>query len=61
RDWPWICWYEFKKFVYLLCVDRATLRALEEVWKQRRAIRKKRCAIMARATVAPRVLRKWFV
>jgi len=61
RDWPRIFWYEFKKFAYLLAFDRATLRALREVWRQRHAIRRKRAHVMARATATPAELRKWFV
>jgi GT2 family glycosyltransferase len=41
-DLPWIKWYEFKKFIYLLLFDRNILRGLWELWKSRKDIWQKR-------------------
>ena len=41
-DLPWILWYELKKFVYLLIVDRKVLIGLKEVWKLREDLSQKR-------------------
>lgn len=41
-DFPWILWYELKKFVYFLIFDRAVLSGLREVWLLRQSLKKKR-------------------
>ncbi|MBP6859493.1 MAG: glycosyltransferase [Candidatus Magasanikbacteria bacterium] len=41
-DFPWILWYELKKFVYFLIFDRAVLVGLREVWVLRKILKKKR-------------------
>ncbi len=41
-DLPWIVWYELKKFVYLLIVDRKVLAGLKEIWKLRKDLKEKR-------------------
>ena len=61
KDWPWILGYEFKKFVYLLFTDWATLKGLREVkrlWKRTMA---KRRIIMENYKVKPEKIREWFV
>jgi len=61
KDWPWILWYEFKKFVYLLCTDWATLKGLREVKKFWPRTMEKRRHIMANYKVKPEEMRKWYV
>ncbi len=41
-DFPWILWYEIKKFVYFLLCDRSVLRGLGNLWKDRRVWKLKR-------------------
>jgi GT2 family glycosyltransferase len=41
-DFPWIFWYELKKFVYFLLFDRVILGGLKDVLKQRKRLKKSR-------------------
>ena len=41
-DFPWILWYELKKFVYFLLADRLVLKGLCEIWQYRHDLRCKR-------------------
>lgn len=41
-DFPWIFWYELKKFVYFLLFDRVVLGGLKDVLKQRKRLKKSR-------------------
>ena len=60
HDWPWICWYELKKLIFLMLFDRATLRALRDVWERLPILRMKRRAMMAKCRVDSAELRRWF-
>ncbi|KKU12118.1 MAG: hypothetical protein UX17_C0056G0004 [Parcubacteria group bacterium GW2011_GWC2_45_7] len=60
RDWPWILWYEFKKFVYLLLLDRATLKGLKEIKRLRPRTMQKRKFITSHYKLKPEEMRKWF-
>ena len=61
RDWPWIVFYELKKFLYLLCTDWATLKGLSDVWRLRKQTMKKRRFIMTHYKIRPQDMRKWYV
>jgi len=39
RDGLWIIWYEFKKLVYLIFMERSSLIALSNIWHERKMIR----------------------
>lgn len=41
-DFPWILWYELKKFVYYLILDCKVLTGLKEIWKLRNELKEKR-------------------
>lgn len=41
-DFPWILWYELKKFLWYLVFDRKVLKAILELWKMKGDIKKKR-------------------
>lgn len=41
-DFPWILWYELKKFLYFLFFDQQVLTGLKEVWKLRSELKEKR-------------------
>lgn len=59
-DFPWIVWYELKKFVYFCIFDRSVVNGLSEIWRQRKELKAKRIAIVAKRTVSWRDLRKWW-
>jgi len=44
-DFPYIFWYEFKKFIYFLLFDRKILKGIFELHKKRHDLRKKRVYI----------------
>lgn len=60
-DFPWIFWYELKKFVYFLLFDRAVLRGLCEIWKNRRDLSAKRREITARRRISWRAMRHFWL
>lgn len=41
-DFPWVLWYELKKLVYFLILDRKVLAGLKEIWKLRNELKQKR-------------------
>ncbi|HRH23178.1 MAG TPA: glycosyltransferase family 2 protein [Candidatus Magasanikbacteria bacterium] len=59
-DFPWILWYELKKFIYFLCFDRHVLKGLGEVWKARHELRKKRALIKHLRKVSWQDMREWW-
>lgn len=59
-DFPWIAWYEIKKFCYFLFFDRLVLRGLKEIWQTRKDLKSKRAHIQRMRTVSWRELRKWW-
>lgn len=61
KDWPWIVWYEFRKFTYLFFTDWATLKGLNDIWRLRAQIKKKRNYIMAHYKIKPEEMRRWFL
>lgn len=57
-DFPWICWYEMKKFVFILFRDPQSLRGyLECVQGLPRMLQKRRC-IQAKRKIQPAALRQ---
>lgn len=59
-DLPWVLWYEVKKFFYYFLLDRATLKGLNELWKDRAALQANRRVIIKKRLADWRSLRKWW-
>lgn len=59
-DFPWILWYELKKFVYFCLFDRRVLSGLKEVWQGRSGLKNKREQINKIKKVNWSDLRKWW-
>ncbi|KKR35511.1 MAG: family 2 glycosyl transferase [Candidatus Magasanikbacteria bacterium GW2011_GWA2_40_10] len=57
-DFPWILWYELKKFVYFLLFDRRVLGGLKELLGQDLA--KKRRLIKSLQKISWQEMRKWW-
>ncbi len=60
-DFPWILWYELKKFVYFLIFDRKVLSGLNEVWQGRVDLQNKRSQINKIKKADYKSLRKWWI
>jgi GT2 family glycosyltransferase len=56
---PWIFFYELKKFVYLLFFEFSTFKALFKFFKQLPLILKKRKIIMSHRKINAKGMRKW--
>lgn len=59
KDFPFIFFYEFKKFIYIFFFERKTSRALGEVFKKMTLMLKKRRFIMRNKKVKSSDLRRW--
>jgi len=59
-DFPWILWYELKKFLYLLLFDRSVIYGLKEVWQSREDLKNKRAQIKIIRNIKYSELRKWW-
>ncbi len=59
-DFPWIMWYELKKFGYFLLFDRSVLRGLGEIWSESREIHKKRSIVTKIRKISWRDIREWW-
>ncbi|MFA6424364.1 MAG: glycosyltransferase family 2 protein [Candidatus Magasanikbacteria bacterium] len=59
-DFPWILWYELKKFAFLLLFDRKVLAGLKEVWQGREDLKSKRKQINKIKKADYKSLRKWW-
>ncbi len=59
-DFPWILWYELKKFVYLLIFDRVVLKGLKEVWQGKYDLKNKRTQINKIKKTNWKEIRKWW-
>ena len=57
-DFPWILWYELKKFVYFLLFDRHILGGLKEIFNKDLA--KKRRLIKSFRKISWQEMRKWW-
>lgn len=60
RYLPLICWYELKKFFYVLFFEPRSLKAIGEVLKLSGRIRRKRKELLSRAKISAKDLRKWY-
>ena len=45
-DFPWILWYELKKFMWYLFFDKHILAGLKDIWNQRGELKNKRNEII---------------
>ncbi len=59
-DFPWIFWYEFRKFAYVLCCEPSTLNVLPSAIRLLPNMLRKRRAILSSSRCTPRDLRAWF-
>lgn len=59
-DFPWILWYELKKFGYFLVFDRHVLSGLSEVWNLRKELKKKKTEIKQKRKIDFKEIRKWW-
>lgn len=59
-DFPWIVWYELKKFLYFLLFDRSVLRGLGEIWKMRKDLKAKKFQIKNSRKIDWREMRKFW-
>jgi GT2 family glycosyltransferase len=57
-DFPWILWYELKKFVYFLLFDRRALSGLKEVFGK--DLTKKRRLIKSLRKISWQEIRQWW-
>jgi len=60
-DFPWILWYEIRKFVYFVLFDRKALKGLGEVWRTRKDLKIKRLKIKNLRFVSWRSMRRWWI
>jgi GT2 family glycosyltransferase len=58
-DFPWIMWYELKKFVYFILFDRAVLSGLSVFWKQRIEFKIRRGEVKKMRKISWKELRQW--
>ncbi len=59
-DFPFIFWYEWKKFAYFLLFDRKVLTGLGDLWQRRGEMQEKRRQIVSKRKVEWREVRKWY-
>ncbi len=59
-DFPWILWYELKKFIWFLLFNRSVLKGLKEVKKNKRDLKQKRLEIRDRRKATWKEIRKWW-
>lgn len=57
---PYIFFYEFKKFIYVLLFERKSLRSCKEFFKKLEKMREKRKIIMNNRKVGDKEIYKWF-
>lgn len=57
-DFPWIAWYEFKKFAYILLRDPKVLTAYAQFWLKLPQIVRKRWWIQKNRKISPKSLRQ---
>jgi len=61
RHFPFIFWYELRKFLYVLFREPSSLRAWPDLLRLLSKMRRKRRSIMRGAEVSAREMRRWFV
>ncbi len=59
-DFPWILWYELKKFSYFLLFNRKVLAGLKEIWRTRADLAKKRRQVKKMRKVNWGEMRRWW-
>lgn len=59
-DFPWIIWYELKKWTWFLLFDWRVLKGHREIWKVRKDLKIKRLKIKRLRKVSWREMRKWW-
>jgi GT2 family glycosyltransferase len=59
-DFPWILWYELKKFVYFLLFDRKILAGLKDVWNARNELFQKRKLVKSLRKLGWQEMRRWW-
>lgn len=59
-DFPWIFWYELKKFVYFLLFDRAVLTGLIYIWGNRAKLKESRIRNKELRKVGWKKMRRWW-
>ena len=59
-DFPWILWYELKKFAWFLLFDRPVLSGLREIWRGRKKLAVRRKFIRDRRVCSWKELRIWW-
>lgn len=59
-DFPFILWYEVRKFIYFLIFDRPVLKGIGELWGNRMLLKAERKHIQSTAKVSWREMRKWW-
>ena len=59
-DWPWIAWYEIKKFWYFLFFDRGVLKGLQEIGRTRKDLNIKRRQIKKLRKISWKEIRRWW-
>jgi len=57
---PYIFWYELKKFLYILFLERKSLKAIKEFFHKLPALKEKRRYIMSRIIINQNTLKKFF-
>lgn len=59
-DFPWILWYEAKKFLWLLLAEPKVLLGISELWTDRKDIKEKRQYIQKHKIASAADVRKWW-
>ncbi len=59
-DFPFVLWYEFKKWVWYLLFDWRVLTSHQEIWCLRKEMKTKRLLIKKTRKVSWKELRKWW-
>lgn len=60
KDWPWIEWYEFKKFIYLMIFEFATWKGFWQLILEWSTIRQKRMHVKQLRKISANELRIWW-
>lgn len=58
-DFPWILWYEIKKFIWLLLFNPSALKGLKDIWFLRKDLKDKRKQIKNKRKIDWLKMRKW--
>ncbi len=59
-DFPFILWYELKKFLWFLIFKPSVLKGLGEIWQNRKSLREKRQKIKSLRKNTWQQLRQWW-